>query len=228
MLDLVPLARTRRKVTDRDHQARPIGQTLQFPLPQPEARPVAPACIRRDQQRLGLSIRRATHVLPPTLDRPYREARGVVMIPTLTQPSLRCRSYPAARERLVRRQFTQTALDGRCRDTRGSGDQRRAAITDRLGLSRRPHPARSLREHGRQRCMLCPQGGQLHGRSVLLAAQQYKQLFPYRLLAMSLVLPKWGPNRFTEHPVETSLPCGRGRPCACTRRRREIGRRPRP
>ena len=61
MLDLVPLARTRRKVTDRDHQARPIGQTLQFPLPQPEARPVAPACIRRDQQRLGLSIRRATH-----------------------------------------------------------------------------------------------------------------------------------------------------------------------
>ena len=91
-------------------------------------------------------------------------------------------SRPAARERLVRRQFTQTALDGRCRDTRGSGDQRRAAITDRLGLSRRPHPARSLREHGRQRCMLCPQGGQLHGRSVLLADQQYKQLFPYRLL----------------------------------------------
>ena len=42
-------------------------------------------------------------------------------------------SRPAARERLVRRQFTQTALDGRCRDTRGSGDQRRAAITDRLG-----------------------------------------------------------------------------------------------
>ena len=92
-------------------------------------------------------------------------------------------SRPAARERLVRRQFTQTALDGRCRDTRGSGDQRRAAIPDRLGLSRRPHPARSLREHGRQRCMLCPQGSQLHGRSVLLADQQYKQLFPYSILA---------------------------------------------
>ena len=344
MLDLVPLARTRRKVTDRDHQARPIGQTLQFPLPQPEARPVAPACIRRDQQRLGLSIRRATHVLPPTLDRPYREARGVVIDPdthpafvamqivdairnglparggggrdhevvdlyplrrlrrapgaarvleradqllllgvhrnrrlllplrashapgdvpklrvpidmlaaltslgvalqavaqsvqqlgdhrvadavaqtverhrqrpcALARPPQRRvgiagggrldqriqiaqqrrveidralaaaarPSRPAARERLVRRQFTQTALDGRCRDTRGSGDQRRAAITDRLGLSRRPHPARSLREHGRQRCMLCPQGSQLHGRSVLLADQQYKQLFPYSL-----------------------------------------------
>ncbi len=35
---------------------------------------------------------------------------------------------------------------------------------------------------GRQRCMLCPQGGQLHGRSVLLADQQYKQLFPYSTL----------------------------------------------
>ena len=32
--------------------------------------------------------------------------------------------------------------------------------------------------------MLCPQGGQLHGRSVLLADQQYKQLFPYSLLVV--------------------------------------------
>ena len=31
--------------------------------------------------------------------------------------------------------------------------------------------------------MLCPQGSQLHGRSVLLADQQYKQLFSYSLLA---------------------------------------------
>ena len=34
--------------------------------------------------------------------------------------------------------------------------------------------------------MLCPQGGQLHGRSVLLADQQYKQLFHYRLLVQGL------------------------------------------
>ena len=31
--------------------------------------------------------------------------------------------------------------------------------------------------------MLCPQGGHLHGRSVLLADQPYKQLFPYSSLA---------------------------------------------
>ena len=35
--------------------------------------------------------------------------------------------------------------------------------------------------------MLCPQGSQLHGRSVLLADQQYKQLFPYSLLGSATV-----------------------------------------
>ena len=33
--------------------------------------------------------------------------------------------------------------------------------------------------------MLCPQGGQLHGRSVLLADQPYKQLFPYSLKVLA-------------------------------------------
>ena len=36
--------------------------------------------------------------------------------------------------------------------------------------------------------MLCPQGGQLHGRSVLLADQQYKQLFHYSLLIEAHVI----------------------------------------
>ena len=116
-------------------------------------------------------------------------------------------SRPAARERLVRRQFTQTALDGRCRDTCGSGDQRRAAITDRLGLSRRPHQARSLCEHGRQRCMLCPQGGQLHGRSVLLADQQYKQLFPYRLLVAPTCLVNSAPSPLTRALSRSRTTC---------------------
>ncbi len=51
---------------------------------------VAPACIRRDQQRLGLSIRRATHVLPPTLDRPYRDSSRCRRSIPIDSPSLRC------------------------------------------------------------------------------------------------------------------------------------------
>ena len=51
--------------------------------------------------------------------------------------------------------------------------------------------------------MLCPQGSQLHGRSVLLADQQYKQLFPYSLLER----PFYGSRRLRDeletqgHPV---------------------------
>ena len=42
--------------------------------------------------------------------------------------------------------------------------------------------------------MLCPQGSQLHGRSVLLADQQYKQLFPYSLLVEQGALATLAPE----------------------------------
>src|SRR6266487_4492241 len=42
MLDLVPFARARRQVADRDGQTRLIGQLLQLPLPQAHPRAVAP------------------------------------------------------------------------------------------------------------------------------------------------------------------------------------------
>ncbi len=79
MLDLVPLARTRRKVTDRDHQARPIGQTLQFPLPQPEARPVAPACSRAPRFLWTAFCEKENELCPrenSTRLRPRREPGG--------------------------------------------------------------------------------------------------------------------------------------------------------
>ena len=157
------------RATTRDHRVAEsaVAQTVEAPPP------TSVALARPPQRRVGIAgggrLDQRIQIAQQRSRRDRSRACG------------RRPSRPAARERLVRRQFTQTALDGPV-GTRGSGDQRRAAITDRLGLSRRPHPARSLREHGRQRCMLCPQGGQLHGRSVLLADQQYKQLFPYSLL----------------------------------------------
>jgi hypothetical protein len=53
MLDLIPLARARRQVTDRDRQARIVGKALQFGFPQPGARAVAAPAIGDDQQLLG-------------------------------------------------------------------------------------------------------------------------------------------------------------------------------
>ena len=51
VLDFVPLARARRKMTDRDREPGPGGQLLQFPLPEAQPGAVAPAGIRRDEQR---------------------------------------------------------------------------------------------------------------------------------------------------------------------------------
>src|SRR5262249_62189306 len=46
VLDLIPLARPRREVTDRDPQTRLIGQLLQTDLPQPISAAFAPPAIR--------------------------------------------------------------------------------------------------------------------------------------------------------------------------------------
>src|SRR5258707_3597537 len=51
MLDLVPLAGARREMTHRQCPCRFVGQPLQLPLPQPQTRSLAPARIRRDEDR---------------------------------------------------------------------------------------------------------------------------------------------------------------------------------
>jgi len=56
MLDLVPLARARREVTDRQRQDTRVRPLLQLPRPQAIARPVAASPIGGDQQPLGRRI----------------------------------------------------------------------------------------------------------------------------------------------------------------------------
>ena len=53
MLDLVPLARRRRKMTDADLQAGFLAQLRQAPLPKMAARAVAAAAVGRDEQTPG-------------------------------------------------------------------------------------------------------------------------------------------------------------------------------
>src|SRR5215203_4318960 len=48
VLDLVPLARARREVTDRDGEPRAIRELLQLPLPQPQPRAVTAAGVGGD------------------------------------------------------------------------------------------------------------------------------------------------------------------------------------
>src|SRR4029453_9754590 len=79
MLDLVPLAGTRREVADRNRQPGATGQLLQLPFPQPESRAVAAARVGGHQERRGVRGDGAPHGLPPPPNRARRERGGVVV-----------------------------------------------------------------------------------------------------------------------------------------------------
>src|SRR5215471_2601683 len=81
MFDLVPLARARGEMTHGDGQPRPIGEPLQFPLPEADAWAIAAAGVRGNHERSRTRIRAATHLLPPPANRIHREAGGVVVNP---------------------------------------------------------------------------------------------------------------------------------------------------
>jgi hypothetical protein len=78
VLDLVPLARTRRQVTHGDGEAQLVGEALQLELPEAQAVAIAAAAVRGDHERRGLRIDRRAHLLPPRADRLHRELAGVV------------------------------------------------------------------------------------------------------------------------------------------------------
>jgi hypothetical protein len=69
------------KVTDGDSEPSPIGEPLQFPLPQPDAGIVAAVRISRDHQRAGVGVRVAAHLAPPPANRIDGEAGGIVINP---------------------------------------------------------------------------------------------------------------------------------------------------
>src|SRR5712671_7075519 len=65
MLNLVPFARSWRKVAHRNGQTQVIGQCLPSHLPQPRATAVAPTSVGRYQQLASLRIGGPSHLLPP-------------------------------------------------------------------------------------------------------------------------------------------------------------------
>lgn len=68
MLDLVPFARSRWEMSDRNRESRLVGQLLQFKLPGPYARSVASAAVGGDQERGRPGIGGFSHHLPPSPD----------------------------------------------------------------------------------------------------------------------------------------------------------------
>src|ERR1700730_17015384 len=79
VLDLIPLAGARGKVTDGDFDADLVGQMLQLALPQAQTGAIAAAPISGDEQSFGLGIANAADILPPATDGLYRKGCRVVV-----------------------------------------------------------------------------------------------------------------------------------------------------
>src|SRR4249920_75654 len=79
VLDLVPLAGTRRQVADSNNEIEFISELLQFHLPQAQPRSIAATAIGRDGEMIGIGIAGRAHQLPPATDRIDCEAGGVVV-----------------------------------------------------------------------------------------------------------------------------------------------------
>ncbi len=89
MFDAVPFAGAGRMVGDRDRQPGLIGETLQFTFPQANARAIAAAAIRGDQQPGGGGVAVAAETAPPTSDALDREGRGIVVDPDINPARVR-------------------------------------------------------------------------------------------------------------------------------------------
>ncbi|SAL21509.1 hypothetical protein AWB68_00825 [Caballeronia choica] len=79
VLDLVPFAGARRKMTDLYLHLQFIGQVLQLPVPQAHSIAVAAAAVGGNQQAAGVLIHRLTHFPPPAANALDGKFCGVVI-----------------------------------------------------------------------------------------------------------------------------------------------------
>jgi hypothetical protein len=101
VFNLVPLARSRREVADREGETGAVGQPLQFPFPEADAWPVAAARVRHDEHAPCARIPGPPHVLPPSPDRPHGKRRGVMVNPHPDPPSVAREIVDPVRDRLA-------------------------------------------------------------------------------------------------------------------------------
>src|SRR5215475_6204159 len=88
VLYLVPLGCAAREMNDRDIQTELLGERRELSLPQPDAVPIRPSTIRRNQQPSGIWIGNPTHRIPPAPDRLHRELGSVSTTPNIHPTSV--------------------------------------------------------------------------------------------------------------------------------------------
>lgn len=103
------------------------------------------------------------------------------------------------RQRQVRLEFAQAALNRRPRNPRGPLDQADAAMPERARFGGRPQPPRALGKHRRQRRMFGAERGQSHASPYNApgkSTNQINQLFLYKPLGLTSCSTAIGPSRF--------------------------------
>src|SRR6266849_10315241 len=88
MLDLVPLARPRWEMTDRDGQACFIRKGLQLQLPQAQPPAIAPHTVGGNQNLGGRRIESLAFLVPPSPDGRHRKRSRVVIGPDIDKPGV--------------------------------------------------------------------------------------------------------------------------------------------
>ena len=86
MLDLVPLTRSRREMTDGNRQLRFIGELLHFPFPESYPVTITTSRVGSNKKLARFPICWFSHHLPPSSDSIHGEGRSVV-IDAHTDPS---------------------------------------------------------------------------------------------------------------------------------------------
>ena len=88
VFDLVPLARPRGEMTDREGQTGFIREGLQLQFPQAQPPAIAPPAVGRNQDLGGRRIEPLTFLAPPSPDGRHRKRSRVVIRPDIDEPGV--------------------------------------------------------------------------------------------------------------------------------------------
>jgi hypothetical protein len=150
VLDLVPLARPRRQLTDRDWDPPGIRQLLELHFPEAHATPLAAAASGTDSQRLGLLIEAAPPLRPPPPTTLYRNTGRVLVAAHVHPPQIATHLIDAVRDRCAE------LGSGKVRDVDLLGLPLRLPLLPPLALP--PPPLLLLRIHREPRPALGQRG----------------------------------------------------------------------
>ena len=111
VLDLVPLARSRREVAHLDREGEVVGQFLELPAPQTDAISVVSSPVGGDQEPTSRGIDRMPHLPPPSPDALHRKFGGVVADADIDPSGIGCHVVDPVGSDLAQNRIVKISLE---------------------------------------------------------------------------------------------------------------------